>query len=194
MSKHKKRIYFVAVLAKKEIYGEYYKRIVKILEDYGYTVDDDVNHISHKEALAFSESKIGRYFTKVQKLIRNCDIFVAESTAPSPSVGFEVGLAVSYSKPVLILRQDTVEFSLGAPFRAHKNKITVLHYNDKNLKQQIRKFLKKAERGIFIKRLPIEFTQRQLDYIENLKSKYNQRSFNSTVRLIIDKSIEDNSM
>src|SRR4051812_6950971 len=129
MSKVKKRAYFVAVLAKKEIYGDYYKKIANVLRSEGFEVDDDVNKISHKEALAFSDTQIAKYFTKIEKLIRNCDIFVAESTAPSPSVGYEVGLAASQGKPVLILRQEGVTHGLGAPFRANKNKITVLLYN-----------------------------------------------------------------
>jgi nucleoside 2-deoxyribosyltransferase len=188
-----KKAYFVGVLAQKHIYGEYYKKIAAFVRKLGYEVYDDVNHIEHKEALSFTDEKISKYFTKVESLIRNCDIFIAESTAPSPSIGYEVGLAASFGKPVLILRKDTVDTILGAPFRANKNKIMILHYNDSNLESQIKKFLKKAERGIFVKRLPIEFTQEQIDFVEDFKKKYNQRSFNSTVRMIIDKAIEQDN-
>jgi nucleoside 2-deoxyribosyltransferase len=191
MKKDSKRAYFVAVLAERDKYGHYYKKIAQVLRSKGYHVDDDVNKVTYKEALAYSDQKISKYFTKVEKLIRNCDIFIAESTAPSPSVGYEVGLAASQGKPVLILRHESVDHGLGAPFRANKNKIIVLHYNENNLEKQVNKFLKKAEKGIFVKRLPIEFTQEQADFVEELKKKYNQRSFNSTVRMIIDNAIAE---
>lgn len=191
-NKRTRSAYFVAPLYAKKKLDSVYQNISKILKLEGYQVHDDVNKVSAQEAREMSENAITRYFTKVEKLIRQSDIFVAELTEPSPSVGYEIGYAIANYKPVLILRDKNMPGNLGAPFRANSGKlITVAKYGDTDsLTNSIKRFLKKAEKGIFVKRLPIEFTKNQVDYVESLKAKYNQRSFNSTVRLIIDSSIE----
>lgn len=182
------KAYFVAPLYAKPKLSNIYQKIADLLDKNGYKVHDDVNKVSPEEAKEMSKQTISTYFTKVEKLIRQTDIFVAELTEPSPSVGYEIGYAIANSKPVLILRHKDASGMLGAPFRANSGKlITIANYKDDNsLKKEIEKFLRKAENGIFVRRLPIEFTKTQLDYLEEIKKKENQRSINSTVRLIID--------
>lgn len=184
-----KKAYFVAPLFAKDKFNNTFLQIADILKHKGFNVHDDVNKVTSEDAQKMSDQEISKYFTKVETLIRQSDIFVAELTVSSPSVGYEIGYAIANSKPVLILRHEGTQGTLGAPFRANKNKITIFNYNDSNLESQIDKFLTKAEKGIFMKRLPIEFTKEQVDYVEDLKNKLNQRSFNSTVRHIIDKAI-----
>jgi nucleoside 2-deoxyribosyltransferase len=187
-----KNAYFVAPLFAKSKLGNIYKEVSEILQNNGFEVHDDVNKVSADDAKNMSDQEIAKYFTQVEKLIRQTDIFVAELTEPSPSVGYEIGYAIANSKPILILRDENAEGTLGAPFRANANKlITIVKYNEDNLEHEIGKFLRKAERGIFVKRLPIEFTENQVNFVNDLQSKYSQRSFNSTVRLIIDRAISD---
>ncbi len=192
---HSKNAYFVAPLYAKNKMGDIYQEVAAILSDNGFDVHDDVNKVSIEEARNMSDQEIATYFTQVEKLIRQSDIFVAELTEPSPSVGYEIGYAIANSKPVLILRDENAEGILGAPFRANSSKlITIVKYNEDNLKHEMEKFIRKAERGIFVKRLPIEFTEEQVNFIDKLQKKYNQRSFNSTIRMVIDKAIEDGQL
>jgi nucleoside 2-deoxyribosyltransferase len=186
------KAYFVAPLYAKPRLTDAYKKIAEVLTKNQYEVHDDVNKISPEEAKQMNKEAISRYFRKVEMLIRQCDIFIAELTEPSPSVGYEIGYAVANSKPVLILRSDDATGMLGAPFRANAGKqIKIANYKDlKSLEKEIEKFLHKAESDIFIRRLPIEFTKSQIDYLETTKKKENQRSINSTVRLIIERDRE----
>lgn len=190
---HSKSAYFVAPLYAKNKLGDIYKEVADILESNGFEVHDDVNKVNAEDAKKMSDQEIAKYFTEVEKLIRQCDIFVAELTEPSPSVGYEIGYAIANSKPVLILRDENSQGTLGAPFRANSSKlITILKYNEDNLKHELEKFIRKAEKGIFVKRLPIEFTENQVSYVSKLQDKYKLRSFNASIRFIVDKAIESN--
>ena len=187
-----KSAYFVAPLYAKPRLSNIYKKISDVLAKNNYNVFDDVNKVSPDEAKQMSKETISRYFRKVEMLIRQCDVFIAELTEPSPSVGYEIGYAVANSKPILILRNEDATGTLGAPFRANAGKqIKISEYKDiRSLQLEIEKFLRKSEKDIFIKRLPIEFTKAQVEYLEKVKKQENQRSINSTVRFLIDNARE----
>ncbi|MFC1722058.1 nucleoside 2-deoxyribosyltransferase [Patescibacteria group bacterium] len=191
MKKRDKRIvYFVASLVGKEEYGVYYKQIAKVFSDLGYEVWDDVNHISPDEARLYTKKQIINYFSDVQKRIKKADIFVAEESQPSTSIGYEIGYAVGNNIPSLVLRLDHLS-APGAPFRGNQAKIlSYMRYNKKNLRKKVEQFLRKAQKGIFVKRLPIEFTQEQVDYVEYRQiSTTRKKSFNACIREIIEESM-----
>lgn len=185
----KKYVYFVAPMIGKEKYGKYYIKIAQILRDRGYEVWDDINKNDPKIAWERDDEEVSKYFSNTLKRIRNCDIFVADDSHPSSAIGYEIGYAVGNSKPVLILRQEDVP-GPGVPFRGNPSKLlNVVQYNEDTLESQMEKFLKKAEKGIFVKRLPIEFTGRQVDYVEYRQNLGIKKSFNATVREIIEEAI-----
>ncbi len=187
---NKKKVYFVASLAAKEQYGKYFEQIASILRDLGFIVWDDVNNIGIEEAHGFSKEKITDYYVSVQKKIKEADIFIAELSHPSSAVGYEIGYAVANDKPVLVLRSDKVKTVPGAPLRGNPSKLlTIYKYNKYNLKERIESFLKKAQKGIFVKRIPIEFTQEQVDHIQKRQRIDKKSSFNATVRGIINEDI-----
>lgn len=189
----KRKVYFVASLVAKEEYGDIFQEIAKIFKHLGFILWDDVNKISSDEARKYSSKEIKDYYISVQKRIKEADIFVAELSRPSSAVGYEIGYAVANDKPVLILRSDKLNTELGAPLRGNPSRLlTIFKYNKYNLKERIKSFLKKAEKGIFVKRIPIEFTQEQVDHIQIRQKKDKKPSFNSTVRAIILEDIERN--
>lgn len=193
MNNTQRRVYFVGSLSAKDKYGWAYEKIAMAFRERGYFVWDDVNIVDWNLAQNLNDSEMKQYQTGVLKRIRNCDIFVAEISYPSSSIGYEIGYAVAQSKPILLLRSDDLKNKPGSAIRGNNsNLLNLLTYNQNNLVNQINKFLKKAQKGIFAKRLPIEFTQGQVDFIEKLQS-INKKSFNATVREIIDNAInEDN--
>ena len=185
----KRCAYFVASMVGKEKYGEFYIKISKLLKDRGYEVWDDINQTNPVDEWEKGNEEISKYFSKVLRKIRDCDIFVAEESHPSSAIGYEIGYAVGNSRPVLILRQENVP-GPGVPFRGNPSKLlNVVTYNEDNLESQLDKFIKKAEKGIFVKRLPIEFTGRQVDYVEERQNRAIKKSFNATVREIIEEAI-----
>lgn len=182
--------YFVAPLFAKEEYGYIYKRIAEILKKNNYFVWDDVNKITANEARAMNEQEIRSYFIEAEKRIRRADIFVSELSETSASIGYEVGLAVAYLKPILILRSDKLRNNLGAPFRAaDKTKLFITKYNQKNLETQIERFLRKAQKGIFVKKLLVRFTQGHVNYFNYLQNQLRKRPFTTIIREIVDKAI-----
>lgn len=192
MNNKNREIYFVASLVAKDEFDWAFKEIAKIFRKKGYLVWDDVNNVTADEARGYDDKKIKEYYQSVQKRIKQADIFVAELSKPSSAVGYEIGFAIGNDKPTLILRSDTIKTQLGAPLRGNPSKLlTIFKYNKYNLEEVIESFLKKAERGIFAKRMPIEFTQEQIDHIQKRQRDDKKTSFNATVRMIIDEDIDN---
>jgi hypothetical protein len=186
----KRKVYFVSSLVAKDKYANVFQEIGKIFRELDFIVWDDVNKVSPEEAKSYSNREIKDYYISVQKRIKEADIFVAEMSQSSSAVGYEVGYAVANDKPVLILRSDELKTTPGAPLRGNPSRLlTIYKYNKYNLRERIESFLKKAERGIFVKRLPIEFTQDQVDHIQMRQKKDKKTSFNATVRSIIEEDI-----
>lgn len=191
MKKNEKRAYVIASLKGKAEHGAAYETISKILQSNGYEVWDDFNHMSWEETQEKTEEEMKKYYVEVQRKIRKADIFVAEISKASSSVGYEIGYAVANSKPTLLLRHEEAPGGLGVSFRGNSAKVvTILDYDLENLDRQIEKFLKKVDKGIFVKRLPVDFTQEQVDFIEKIrKNSKEKKSFNAVVRDLIDRNI-----
>lgn len=191
MNKENKRtVYFVASLAAKDEYDWAFKQIAKSFKDLRYTIWDDVNKISADDARKYTDKEIREYYQGVQKRIKESDIFVAELSKPSSAVGYEIGYAVANDKPTLVLRSDKLQTEPGAPLRGNPSRhLHIFKYNKYNLTERIESFIKKAEKGIFVKRVPVEFTQNQLDHIHKRQKNDKKSSFNATVRMIIDENI-----
>jgi len=191
IKKIKRKVYFVASLAAKDEYAWAFKEIAQVFRNKGYIVWDDVNKVTAEEAQKYNDKEIREYYQTVQKRIKEADIFVAELSKPSSSVGYEIGYAVANDKPSLVLRSDKLKTEPGAPLRGNPSRhLNIFKYNKYNLTERIESFLKKAERGIFVKRVPVEFTQNQLEHIQKRQKLEKKPSFNSTVRLIIEKDID----
>lgn len=96
-------IYFTAAISQKNQYGEYYDKIVKVLEQQGHTViHDHITDVSLNQIAIASEETRNEYYLKVLKWIAKADVIVAELSFPSTlNVGHEVTLALNKGKPVV---------------------------------------------------------------------------------------------
>lgn len=188
-STEKMIVYFVASLVGKQKYQMEYKLIAEAFRKIGCTVWDDINNADPEKIWNRSKEQSEKYISEVQRKIKDADIFVGELSHASSSIGYEIGFAVGNSKPVLVLVKEGVP-GVGEPFRGSKNKLlTVTSYTDSNLTSKIKSFVKKAEKGIFIKRLPIEFTQNQVEYVEFRQGRgVDRQSFNSSIREIVEEA------
>jgi hypothetical protein len=96
-------IYFTASISQREIYGDYYNKIINQLTKLGHKVIHE--HITEHTPETISKvSKEGRikYYKQVQKWISNADLVVAELSSPSTlNVGHEVSMALEKNKPVI---------------------------------------------------------------------------------------------
>lgn len=177
-TKKEKTVYFVAPTTQIANEAKPHDNIVTMLKDCGYKV--------------WSQKTISKSQTEIKQLIRNADLFIAEISEPSSSVGYEIGLAAAFSRPMLILISEDRRESLDAPFLENEPKIITVRYSKSNLKKQLQKYLTRAEKGIFTKRMVVRFTQEQVDYVEAKKLRDKTKSFNATVRDIISEAAEQN--
>lgn len=121
------KIYFTASLRGKKDFGENYIRIIKALEELGNKVYSE--HItSHDSANVEQQSKeesqkiYGRLITEIKK----SELFVAEVSSQSLSVGHEITEAISLSKPVIVMY--TGENRPGLLFGADYDKLQIVKY------------------------------------------------------------------
>jgi hypothetical protein len=183
----KKTAYFVAAMMGKEEYGQYYQQAADIIKEYGYTVYDDVNNYSIEFILNRSDRDTEKYWKlSAMKNIYNSDIFVADITKSSTSIGVEMGLAISDYKPTLLLRHESVKSHLPVPLIAMNSKVTVIDYSEENMSIQIVKWLKKVEEGEVTKFMNVGFTKKQISFIEYLQKRERIKSFALALRLILD--------
>jgi nucleoside 2-deoxyribosyltransferase len=188
-----KSAYFVGSIKGKEEYSKNYRQIVNTLEDMGIEVFTIVDVLNTELLKDYTDKDHKKHLKRALKKIKDADVFIAEVSSSSTTIGYEIGYAVASKKPTLLLRDDSTQESLGPPMRSNPSKLVQLNtYNLSNLKNEISKFIRKAEKGIFVKRLPIEFTQEQVDFIQKLQiSGPKKKSFNSVVRMIIDEKIKE---
>jgi len=181
--------YFIASLQGKDKWGKNYNKIYEILKSQDLEVSYPIKDVSKDEILNLSDDEFKDYLVKNQKSIKESDVFVAEVTPSSSNVGYEVGFAVAHAKPVLLLRHESADVHTAPTFRGNPSKLlTLSYYNEENLEQKIRSFLKKAKKGIFVKRLPIEFTQDQVEYVQYRQGIGTRQSFNATIRQVVDEA------
>lgn len=96
------KIYFTASLSGKKIYGENYKKIVKILTDNGYKVLS--SHFFEKERKDIEKESLEerKIFQKeFISQLNQADLMVAEISFSSTAVGHQITQALDRGKPVL---------------------------------------------------------------------------------------------
>jgi nucleoside 2-deoxyribosyltransferase len=99
-------IYFTASIVGKKHYYTDYLKIVDYLQDKGHRVISEhiLKSSPEKIHMENKEERL-KFHEQLEKWINSCDCIVAETSFPSISVGYEISLALSRGKPVLILYQ-----------------------------------------------------------------------------------------
>ena len=97
-------IYFTASIVGKKDYLLNYIKIIEILKSHGHKVASD-HIIKASENKINMQSQLDRekFHKQLKKWIMDADAMVVEASFPSISVGFEISLALSLGKPVLLL-------------------------------------------------------------------------------------------
>jgi hypothetical protein len=119
------KIYFAASIRGGRDDWASYLEIVRQLRDYGQVVTE---HVGDVELSAAGED-IGdrRIHDRDLDWLKSSDYLVAEVTTPSLGVGYEIGKATEWGKPVLCLYRPSEERSLSAMISG-SNRITLKEY------------------------------------------------------------------
>ena len=106
------RIYFAGSIRGGRDDWSLYRQTVNVLGEYGEVLTE---HIAEAELSVTGEDLDDRFVNdRDLEWLRSCDCLVAEVTIPSLGVGYEIGKATEWSKPVLCLFRPDAGRSLSA--------------------------------------------------------------------------------
>lgn len=138
------KIYFTASIAGKKHHLKNYLKIIELIKSKKAEIISD--HIIKSEPYQIRmETKVDRlkFQNQLDKWINTSDCVIAETSFPSISVGYEISLALSRGKPVLILYSEGNPPSLLAH---HKDeKLICEKYSPESIKEIIEDFLHYVE-------------------------------------------------
>ena len=119
------KIYFAASIRGGRDDWASYLEIVRQLRDYGQVVTE---HVGDVELSAAGEDiSDRRIHDRDLDWLKSSDYLVAEVTTPSLGVGYEIGKATEWGKPVLCLYRPSEERSLSAMISG-SNRVTLQEY------------------------------------------------------------------
>ena len=128
------KIYFAASIRGGRDDWASYLEIVRQLREYGEVLTE---HVGDAELSAAGEDINDRHIhDRDLGWLKNSDYLVAEVTTPSLGVGYEIGKATEWSKPVLCLYRPA-EGRLLSAMISGSNGVTLREYQDVNELKEI---------------------------------------------------------
>lgn len=134
-------VYCAGPLRGDTTYQNFYKDIIKIVEDSGHTALAELNG-KFNSSIPLTSKQI---YTRDIKWIDRSDLMIAEISGPSLGVGFEISYALFEKKMnVLAMAKNEVENVSAMIEGCDSDLLSVVnYYSTEDLKTQIISFLKK---------------------------------------------------
>lgn len=135
-------IYFACSITGGREFESVYQTIVRALEENGHQVP--TAHLAGSGATS-AEAVLppNEVYERDAAWIRTCDALIAEVSVPSHGVGYEIGYALEFGKPVLALYQEGRKLSKMISGNPHPNLTVSLYRTPQEAIQTINGFLKK---------------------------------------------------
>lgn len=147
--------------------------------------DHAVFHYQHDPKTANSHYNFMTIIEEIQK----ADIFVAEMSQSSQTLGFQLAHALQLSKPSLYLYDATLkEKPKGVIGNIPSRGLRFRGYDESNYKKVINDFIKFAEKQMLTKRTSFMSTQ-EIDKFLSIESQKRNVSKGELIRQLIHKSI-----
>lgn len=185
------KVYFACSSASVQDHLDDYNLIREILKQNGLSIVADWidRSFNKSNSLITTDVEINIHDEGINA-INDADIFVADVSYPSASVGFQVGLALSKKIPVLCLYSE--EFGdKEAPqvIKAINSPLLVISgYNSKNIGKIIKKFIKVLPENKLIK-FNFIITPKIAEYLDD-NSRLRNVSKSDFLREIVEKAME----
>lgn len=108
-----KKIYFAGSIRGGRDYAAMYRALIESMNTFAEVLTE---HISDRNLSVSGEAELSdaQIYTRDMDWLRSCDGVVAEVSAPSLGVGYEIGCAEMAGIPVLCLYHQRSEVSLSA--------------------------------------------------------------------------------
>ena len=136
------KIYFAGAILGGRDDAEIYQQIIKCLTEYGQVLTEHVGDVNMGKT---GEKEVSDkfIFDRDVEWLGSADVIVAEVTAPSLGVGYEIGIAEKLSKPVLCLYRPQPGKRLSAMISGNRN-ITCCEYESlEEAEKWIKSFMEK---------------------------------------------------
>ena len=121
------KVYFAGSIRGSEPDLEWFQHLISYIKQYGQVMTEHSFDYSYEEEIKKDEEWI--YNTDMGWL-RESDALIAEVTAPSLGVGYEIAKAEEWGKPILLLYRDTPARMPSAMLKGNKN-LPMVFYNEK---------------------------------------------------------------
>jgi|GEM_PF-10289 len=150
LGNEKMKIYLAGSIAGGREFAKNLKVISDILEEKGHVVLTKDNVVENNDKKENKKLPTVRkfIFERDLKWLKECDLFIAETSTYSHGVGYEQRLAEEFGKPILILRDKSlskISYSAFLDGTGYK-KLSFSFYDNDNIKKVLEGFIKKYEK------------------------------------------------
>jgi nucleoside 2-deoxyribosyltransferase len=134
------KIYFCGSIRGGRQLASTYEKIIRILGQYGQVLTEHLGSdavLSEKDA-AMADREI---HDRDLGWVRESDMVIAEVTVPSLGVGYEIGRAIGYRKPVLCLFRSSSGKRLSAMIAGNPDVEVFQYVEPDDLKEKFKEFI-----------------------------------------------------
>lgn len=184
------KTYFTASIVGKRHHLQNYKKIIDILKEKKCEVISDhiIKTTENQLSKVTKEERIN-FQKQLERWIVGSDCMVVETTFPSISVGYEISLAVSRGKPVLMLYSEGEPPSLLTHFK--EETVMCEHYTEATLEGIIDDFLAYVK-GVNDTRFTFFITSKIAAFLDKV-SKQEKIPKSVYLRRLIKREMKDSS-
>jgi len=122
------KIYFAGSIRGGEPDRAWFQQLIRYIKQYGRVMTEHSFDFNYEDEIKKDDVWI---YTTDMGWLRESDALIAEVTAPSLGVGYEIAKAEEWDIPVLMLYRDTPARKPSAMLNGNKN-IPMIVYNEKN--------------------------------------------------------------
>ncbi|MCW4049916.1 MAG: nucleoside 2-deoxyribosyltransferase [Candidatus Bathyarchaeota archaeon] len=136
------KIYFAGSIRGEQPDPNWFQRLIKEIQKHGSVLTEHSFDYSYEEEIKFDDEWI--YTTDIGWL-READALIAEVTAPSLGVGYEIGKAEEWGKPILLLHREREGRKPSAMLNGNKDLPMVRFTEEEEALDQLHRFLKSVK-------------------------------------------------
>lgn len=144
------KIYFSATITEDKELKDMYKKIIAVLKKQGHQVHEYGSYqLDPKQLVHQSDEEIQEKSKRLDKFLKNADIYIADISLPSIGIGYEISQAISLKKPVLALNFKKAKYQPLATIKGKKSKfLRYESYTEENIEEILKSFMAEAKRKI----------------------------------------------
>ena len=132
-------IYFAGSIRGREPDREWFQILIQYIKQYGRVMTEHSFDFSYEDEIKKDDVWI---YTTDMAWLKKSNAVIAEITAPSLGVGYEIAKAEEWGIPILLLYRDTPSRKPSAMLNGNKNLPMILYNEKKEVLEAIDSFLR----------------------------------------------------